>query len=288
MTGFWFVLREVWKGFRRSPVTSFGLLVSVSLVLMLLQLFWVVAIGLEVRYRELLGSVEIELFVSDSLHDSTVVTIEDSLKAIPLVASTRYVSREQARTELSRLAGRDLLADYDSLNPLPRSFVVTLEPDCYENGQFPSLIERLAAVNRSGDVVYSRQWLADAEETRRELVRVGTVLGLICLCAAALNLINGIRLLARTRAVGTAQLLLQGAGRLFVAMPYILEGIAITLLATGVSWGMVWYVVEHVRVPRVTLLLPPLTELAAFCLIAVLLGGISGFVGVRRSLSYSR
>lgn len=288
LTYLWYLVGEIWKGFVRSPITTCGLVVSLTLLLLLLELFWVVAIGSDSTYRELLSSVEIELFVSDSLADSSVVRIEDSLQAIPQIVSRVYVSREQARSQLTQIAGRDLLADYDSLNPLPRSFLVTCDPEVYLSGQFPSLLKRIEQFNQGGEIVYSKQWLSDAQETRLEIRRVGIGLGLICLAAAVFNLISGIRLLARTRAAGTAQLLLLGASRLFVAMPFMVEGAIAASVAALLSWLAVWYSIDRVHIPGLDPIIPPITEIALFCLAVALLGAMSGYIGVRRTLSYSR
>lgn len=284
MIRFKYYLREIGRNLYRYPGTAIGSVLSLTLIFLLFDLFWVTAGTTNRVYQGLLSQVQMEIFVSNDLPDSVITPLASAIADIPGVADVRFVSRDEARLELTRLVGTDLLADYDTLNPLPRSFFLDLEPSVKNLASMEMLDQTLRRINGVTDVTYSRDWLAKAEETRSLVTRVGMVLGIIILLTAVINSGNSIRLMTRARGGGYSQMLLLGAGRLFLALPLMLEGLLLAGVSAALSWGVVYFGSRKLAFSQFEIVLPQIGDILLFCGAAALLGFISGYVGVRKLL----
>jgi len=133
-------------------------------------------------------------------------------------------------------------------------------------------------------VEYSRQWLQKAEFTRSIVLKIGLVLGGLIILTTLITFGNSIRLMTRARAVGFTQMRLLGAGRMFLAMPYLLEGLLMGGLSAALGWGTIIYFYDRIAFRQLEIVLPTIEEIILFCLAMGALGIISGFVGVRKLL----
>ncbi len=87
------------------------------------------------------------------------------------------------------------------------------------------------------DVLYSRDWLVKAEHTRSVVSTVGWAVGLLILLTAVITSSNSIRLMTRARGIGFHQMILMGAGRFFVAAPFLLEGMVLAGMSALLAGG---------------------------------------------------
>jgi cell division transport system permease protein len=285
MTRIRFMIRETSRNLYRYPGAALGSLLSLTLIFFLFDIFWIGAGTSDKLYSDLLGQVQMQVFLNDSVADSTLTPIVSNITDVNGILSARFISREDARQELAEMLGADLLAGYDTLNPLPRSIIVELKPEAKNLASMVSIEQTLRGISNVSDVVYSKEWLAKAESTRLLVSRIGYILGLVILLTAVISSGNSIRLMTRARGGGYRQMLLLGAGKLFVSFPLIIEGALICLFAAGTGWLVIWYGSYKIVFSQFTVVLPPLLQIIEFCLAAALLGCISGFLGIRKLLN---
>ncbi|MDX9856216.1 MAG: permease-like cell division protein FtsX [candidate division Zixibacteria bacterium] len=279
-----FMVRELGRSLYRNPGTALGSVLSLTLLFLLFNIFWVAAGTSEAFYRDLLSELRMEAFINEDLPDSAATSLTKEIYAIDGIVSAAYVSKQQARAELADQLGIDLLVGYDSLNPLPRSYVLTMEPQVLNSGDMQRISEQLTLIPGIDDVAYSRRFLEKAETTRGLILQVGLGLGAIILLTALITSSNSIRLMTRARAVGFRQMMLLGASKSFVGMPFIIEGLLIGGLSAIFSWVIVLYGHSRVVFTQITIVLPSREDMILFCAAAALVGCISGFLGIRRSL----
>jgi cell division transport system permease protein len=278
------IFRELFRNLSRYPITALASVLSMSLLFLLFDLFWVAA-GTSGRfYRDLLSELQVEVFLDEAVADTSRPQYEEEIRAIPGVSAVQFVSREAARQRLAGLVGTDLLAGYDESNPLPRSFVLAIDEASLNTADLERIEGRLFAIDGVSDVSYSRAWLEKAEGTRAVMLEIGLVLGGLILATAIVSSANNIRLMTRARAVGFRQMLYMGAGRLFVAMPFVIEGFLISAVSAVLGWLIIWYGSTRVTFTQLVVVYPSREEIAIFCLVVALLGAISGYVGLRRVL----
>jgi cell division transport system permease protein len=112
--------------------------------------------------------------------------------------------------------------------------------------------------------------------------RLGFGLGVIILLTAVIISANSIRLLTRSRSTGIRQLMLLGAGRIFVSLPFLIEGLLIGGLAALAGWTVILYGRSSLEIRQFEVVLPQSSEIALYCCGTALLGLVSGLLGLRR------
>jgi len=284
MSRFVYILRELARNLYRNPGTALGSVLSLMLLFLLFDLFWIATLTSDRFYRDLLSELHMEVYVPEELPDSEIGPLTRSIISLDGVRAAGFVSKETAREELSRLIGTDLLIGYDSINPLPRSFILTIEPEYLNTADMATLEKELAALASGSEIQYSRRWLKKAETTRSVILSIGLALGAIVLLTTLISSANSIRLMAKARAVGFRQMLLLGAGRLFVACPFLLEGFLLAGLSTAAGWVLIFHGKGRIAFTQFEIIVPTHEEIIIFCLIAALLGSLSGYLGIRRLL----
>jgi len=278
------LIREVARNIFGYPITSFSSFLSLTLLFLLFDLYWVGANTSNNFYSTLLAELRMEAFVAEVVPDSTIKSIENDIAAIAGVREVEYVSKEDARAALSSMVGYDLLVGYDSLNPLPRSFVLAFGPAFNKSERLSEIETKLTNMKAISDVSYGKQWLEKAESTESLVLNVGLVLGLLILLTALISSTNNIRLMSRARAVGFEQMSLLGAGRMFLILPYLVEGFLLSSLSAAAGWGVIYYFKDRIDFTSFELIYPSLNDILIYCAAIGLMGIVSGYFGVRKLL----
>jgi cell division transport system permease protein len=278
------ILKELGRNLSGHPATALGSLLALTLLFLLFEFYWVAAGTAGQFYTRLLSDLRMEVYLAEEVSDSTLPAMQTAIAAIEGVRSIEYVSKDQARQELSRLVGVDLLAGYDTTNPLPRSFLLSFSPRYLNTSDMADIEERMMKLPGVAQVEYSRGWLEKAQSFRALILKIGVLLGGVILLTVWLSLVNSIRLMTRAQAVGFHQMRLLGAGRLFLAAPFLVEGLLIGMISAGAGWLLILYGQQRVVFTQLEIVTPNLVEISVFCGVAAFLGLVSGYLGIRRFL----
>jgi len=284
MTRIAHIVRELLRNLRRNSGTALASVLSLTLLFLLFDLFWLAAGTSDRFYQDLLSGIEVEVFVDEEVADSTIASLGERLEAVEGILNAGYISREAARERLTGLVGADLLVGYDETNPLPRSFVLAVDQEYLTSERLEQVEREVEKIGGTGEVHYSRVWLAKAENTKSIFLQVGLALGALILATALVSSTNNIRLMTRARAVGFRQMQLLGAGRLFISLPFIVEGFIIGGLSAALGWAIIFYGRTKITFSRIEIVFPSQDDIILFCLVTALLGAISGYFGLRKLL----
>lgn len=278
------MVKETWLGLFRQFATTAGSFLALLLLFLLFDLFWVGAQTSERFYGELVSELQMDVYLSESLSDSMIVGLQEDVIIIDGVTSLAFISKEIAREQLNQQIGIDLLIGFDTLNPLPRSFVLDFEENYLNLDDIAHIEDKLALLPGVTDISYSWRWLEKMEMIKTITIQIGLLLGSLIILTVLLSSTNSIRLMARSRAVGFRQMLLLGTGRSFIALPFLAEGFLIAGLAALAGWGAILYSAERVAFSQFVLVLPTIEEIGYYCLICALLGLLSGWLGIRTEM----
>jgi len=278
------IARELLRNLFGHPGAAFSSFMSLTLLFLLFDLFWIAAGTSDRFYTQMLSEMEMELFIEAPSSDSTQLDLQPKLQEVDGVKSVTFISTDQARRRLADLIGADLLVGYDSTNPLPASYILTFEDDALTTKAMTEVETQVLQMEGVELAFYGQRWLAKAEETRAITLSLGMILGGLILMAALIGSANNIRLMTQTRAIGFRQMQILGAGRMFLAAPFLLEGLVISSLSGLAGWAAVLYVHSRVSFARFELVLPPLEEMAMFVGVVSFVGLVSGYLGIRKML----
>jgi cell division transport system permease protein len=279
-----YIAREFGRNLRRHAGTTVASLLSLALLFLLFDLFWIAAGSADRFYRDLLSELTVEAFVSEAFADSTVTELSNQIVQLESVYDLEFISRDQARQRLAGMVGTDLLVGYEDSNPLPRSFILQIEDAFISLESLTRLEHELLQIDGVSEVHYSRDWLYKAEKAKEIMLQVGLVLGALIFGAALISSANSIRLATRARAVGFRHMLLLGAGRFLIAFPFVLESLLISGFAAGVGWGVILYTRTRITFTQLEIIFPTNDQILIYCVALSLLGALSGYIGIRRQL----
>ena len=128
MTRIDYILKELLRNLYRNPGTAIASILSLALLFLLFDLFWIAAGTSEKFYSTLLSDLQMHVYVEESVSDKDIASLTKGITEISGVQGVQYINRDMARKELAGLVGMDLLVGYDEVNPLPRSFIITFAP----------------------------------------------------------------------------------------------------------------------------------------------------------------
>jgi cell division transport system permease protein len=243
------------RGLAASPVTSTVATATIALCLLLAGAFALLLVNMERVLSHFGEEVRISAYLSDALSADEQTALAGRVRQLPGVESVASVSK-QAALERFRASpfGRASLLDGLDENPLPASLEIVLVPEQRSSAGVDVLVERLGELPGIEELGYGHEWV-DGYARAVKLVRgIALVLGVVLAIATLLIVSNTIRLAVYSRRDEIEILALVGAGRVFVAAPFLLEGLlegaaggalALALLAfafhgatAGVSGGL--------------------------------------------------
>ncbi len=278
------ILKEFFRSIYRNPGTTLSGLLSMALLFLLFDLFWIAAGSSNKFYSDLIADLKMEVFVSEGTSDSTLFAARTKLGEVAGVSDIEFISKDDAREQLTNLVGVDLLVGYDSINPLPRSYIVSFEGDYLTAERLAATEQAFVGIDGVSHVYYSKNWIEKAEQTKGVLRNVGMALGLVILLAVVISSANNMRLMTRARGVGFHQMRLQGAGGLFLSLPFLIEGFVISGVSAAAGWLAIFYFKDKVDFTQFEIVFPANNDILIFCAAAAVLGVVSAYVGIRRHL----
>ncbi len=229
------VLSEAYLGLRRNLVMSVAAVVTVAVSLAF--------VGAALLVRQTVGEIqqvfytqiEISIFLKDGVTDGQRSEVRAVLEAQPLVQQVLYESKQEAfRRSQQQFADQPELLANVTEDALPESFRVKLrDPTQYD--VVASAVRGLPAVDQ---VVDYREFLDGLFRILDGLRNAALATAGIQLVAATLLIANPVRVaaLSRRREIGVMRLV--GATRLYIALPFLLEGVLAGLVGALLGVGL--------------------------------------------------
>ncbi len=274
--------REAWRAFthHRGLATTAVLALTASLTLagMFLLLSW----NAESALRMLGDRREMVVYLRDDLDTSTRDALVARLR--DLFGAVTYVSKEQAWEELAQQIGdRELLESVDE-NPLPASLRVRLRPELLNAPAMDEAARQVGAFPEVEDVRYGAEWVRRLDDLSAALHRGSLAVGIAVAVAFVFVLYNLVRLLVLTRRRDLEIMLRLGATDRFIATPFLIEALLVSLLASGLALTALFALQSAVaaQIPGVAFL--PWTWALAFVAATVLLAWATAALALSRVL----
>lgn len=219
-----YLLKEGLSGFRRAKLSMVAAVVTICISLLLLSFFSILLINANRVIEGLREKVELEIFLADYLTQEETATLQARIAALEAVRAVRYVSKEEAAEIFRQEFGEDIHRVLD-FNPLPASFKVFLN-DGYKNLAGAEHVYQAAkAMKGVEDVIYRKSLLEMLDQRAQTFLWLALGIGVFIAVSAIFLVANTIRLAiyAKRRIIQTMKLI--GATRMFIRIPFILEGL---------------------------------------------------------------
>jgi cell division transport system permease protein len=209
---------------KKTPVSFFHSrlisIMSVSLALFMMGLFLIIGLlgsELSIYMRE---NISFSIVLKDGIKNTEVQQMQNTLDALPFIKSTRYISKEEAATEMITELGEDpqIFLGY---NPFQATIEAKLKSE-YANIDSLQVIEkRLTSYANISELLYQQDMMQIVNDN---IQRIGLVLSVltIALILISFALINNtIRLLIYSKRFLIYTMRLVGATPAFIRKPFI-------------------------------------------------------------------
>ncbi|TKI58624.1 ABC transporter permease [Brevibacillus antibioticus] len=280
-------VREGVKNLGRNGWMSFASISAVTITLFILGVFLVLAMNVNFFAKSVEKQVEIRVFMTDLTSKADLEKFEQTVRSLPTVESTEFVSKDEGLKQLKESMGDKayLFAGLEKGNPLPDSFVVKtkLPQDTPIVANQIKGMEFVSSLNYGEGTV---EKLFAATDTIRN-VGIAFIVGLGF--TAMFLIANTIKLtiVARRREIEIMKLV--GATNWFIRWPFFVEGllmgVAGALIPTIMLTVGYYYLLDAIHssfeASQLFKLLPlfPLVYQVALALLA-----IGAFIGIWGSL----
>lgn len=285
------VASEAFLGLRRNLVMTVAAVVTVAVSLA----FVGTALLVRKTVAEMEGiyytQIEVSIFLDAAVTDVQRTAVQQELAGLPLVQSVVYESKAEAyrRFRLQFEDQPELLANVTE-DALPESYRVKLtDPEQYD--VVAGAVQDLPGVDR---VLDFREFLDSLFRTLNGLRDAALATAVVQLVAASLLIANTVRVAAYSRRRETGVMRLVGATRLYVQLPFLLEGLVAGAVGAALGTGLIaagkallldrrLAPLFEGSIPRVTY--PDiLMEARWLLLIGVVVSGLASLVTLRRYL----
>lgn len=220
---------------RQNPFVNLVTIGTITLALLIVSLFLLVFVNLENAAENWSEKVQVTVYFDKELNQQEQNDMKSRISAIPGTSRINWVSREEALKRFKgRLRGQETLLDGIRSEILPASFEISLKKSSRSSEAVEKYVVKLRAVPGIGEIQYGEEWVRRFNTFLNFMRVVGALLGGFLVLAVVFIVSNTIRLTIYARREELEVMSLVGATRLFIKMPFILEG-----LIQGLAGGLV-------------------------------------------------
>lgn len=197
-------------------------------------------------------SLQISLFLKDSVAQERGTTLARQLGSEAAVARARYISREQALDEFRAASGFGEALDLLQENPLPAVIAITPQRTL-EKPEVQALLTRLEALPEVDLARMDQQWLERLHAILDIGQRAVALVALLLALAVLVIIGNTIRLDIEARREEIEVMKLIGAPHSFIRRPFLYSGFWFGLGGGLLAWLMVTLGTQALAAPSAAL-----------------------------------
>lgn len=241
---FLYLAREGLASATRYPSLTLAAIVSIAASLLVLGIVLVFTSNVERHARSTETRRVIDVFLADDLTTAARSEIDNRLPAIEGVARVRYVSKEEALATFHADVGRHDLVEALGYNPLPASFRLELAEGAASAARMQAIAEEVARLPGVEDVRFGGDWIERLDAALFTLRIADLVAALLVGLAVAFAVNSTIRLTALARREMIEIMAVVGATDGFIRTPFLVEGIAQSLIGATATLAVLRLAVE--------------------------------------------
>ena len=200
--------------------------VTITFAILLVSLFLLVYVNMEGAVDAFSEKVQVTAYFDNELTTAELSSLKDRVMGLSGVDRVAYVSKDDAmRRFRDRLEGQESILEGVSSEVLPASIEITLKRSNRSSAAVDAFVARLRSVPGIGEIQYGEQWLKRFSAFMDFMRITGAVLAGFILLAVVFIVSNTIKLTIFARKEELEVLSLVGATRLFIKIPFMIEGI---------------------------------------------------------------
>jgi cell division transport system permease protein len=219
-------IKNIW----RHKMTALTAIISLSISLYIIGLLF---LGEGNTYKILQyfrTKYKIEVFFNQEVGNEEAVGLIHKIKKIKGIRNVTIIEKEDAVRIFKDQFGENIV-DVLGYNPLPVSAVVNLERNKKESINVEPIIKSIRNINQINEIKYQGSLIRKIERNFKKISDRLPIISLSVTIIALLIIYNTIKLSIYSRKESIKTLELIGASRLFVKLPFIIEGVLLGLIS---------------------------------------------------------
>ena len=243
-----YLLREAMTNLHANRGNVMIGIVTTAFTLVCFGVFLLLYLNIKNLTGTLQSDIEVIVYLDPEASEQVVSLVQKRLRTEPAAVALTFVSKEQALREFSgQFPDESLLLEGMEGNPLPASLVVNLSPRFLDTESLGAFAERVKQLPGVTHVAYSQDWVDTLTLVVSYFELGAVVIGTILAVATVTIIATTIRLSLHTRKEEIEILRLIGATGVFIAIPYVIEGMILGAVGGGLSLALLKGVFEFFR-----------------------------------------
>ena len=230
MDKFLYLLTEGVKNTWRHKMTAFTAIFSLFIALYIVGLLATAGNNTHKVLHYLRSKYKIEVFFKQDVSNEEAVGLIHRIKKIKGVRTATIIEKEDAMRIFKDQFGENI-TDILGYNPLPVSAVVNVDRTRRDPLRVEPIIKEIRTIDRVEEIRYQGNLINKIERNYKRVSDRFPYFSSIIIFIAVLIIYNTIKLSVYSRRDLIRSLQLIGATRLFVKLPFIIEGIFIGLIS---------------------------------------------------------
>ena len=241
-----YLFSEGIKNTWRHKMTAVTAIISLSISLYIIGLL---LLGEGNTYKILQyfrSKYKIEVFFNQEIGNEEAVGIIHKIKKIKGIRNVTIIEKEDAVRIFKDQFGENIV-DVLGYNPLPVSAVVNLERNKKESINVEPIIKSIRNIKQINEIKYQGSLINKIEKNFKKVADRLPIISLTITIVALLIIYNTIKLSIYSRKESIKTLELIGASRLFVKLPFIIEGVLLGLFSIAIVIPSLLLTVEAIN-----------------------------------------
>lgn len=239
-----YLFKESLRGFSTAKVSTLASIITISLSLILIAIYYAVSINSSSIIQSVRDRVEIEVFLQDNITQGNLDTLTEEIKRIGGIRSIKYISKEEAAKIFTEEFGSEMLDILES-NPLPPSFKINTYDEYKTVERLEKIKEVIAQKPGVIDIYYPQKNLQTIEDTSSGILYLNLIILIVITASSVFLVSNTVRLVIQSKRRVIQTLKLLGASKNFIRTPFLFEGIIQGFLAGILSIVLLILLVQY-------------------------------------------
>jgi len=290
--GLFYFIAEAFRGLRANSLVNLLAVGTISMAMLIVGFFLLAFINLQGAMNVMGDRLGMSVYLKDGLSSQERDFLQLRLKSEPGVKQASFLPKAEALALFRKeLKGQETLLQGLGENPLPDSFEVSIDRSYAQTERLETMARRFSLLPGVEDVSYGREGARLLAALFKLVTYGGGSLAVLLGVSVVFIISNTVRLALYSRGQEIELMQWIGATRRFIQGPFLVEGMMIALLGTGLAVGVIAGV--YYSLPREVVLalasprgldFLPLPVVGYMMLTGALLGLVGAAVSVNKFL----
>ncbi|MEN8263302.1 MAG: permease-like cell division protein FtsX [Nitrospirota bacterium] len=236
MKTIWHSLHTAFKTIWLEKSVHLLAVLSISIGLSIICAFTMITFNMDSALKRWSRSFGVVVYLNEQISKERETSLKNRFLQDPDISEVKYISKEQALQDVRKTLGKNaLILDAFQINPLPSSFELKLKRTALDPLIITKKVKAIGLMSGVKEVQYGEKWLSSLSTIAKTMKIGAIVFGSAIFIAITFITYCIIKIFFSRRKDDIETLKLLGAPRLFIKLPFLIEGFFIGAVGGTIS-----------------------------------------------------